>query len=237
MLGGLHVVAHRVALVLANELVDGSVEGGGEQQRLPGRTRHVDESPDRGQEAHVGHPVRLVDDHGLDVRQLDGSPLDQVGQPAGAGDEDVDTVSQFGTAAWRSRRHRRPRSRWRRWPQRGGSGRSGSGPPALASGPGPMPTGGADPADRRRDVASSRDKTANPNASVLPAPVGALPHTSRPASESGRVAAWIGKGAVMPLLLQGRGQRLRQAEIARMRGSARGRGGIGRCRHENSSRS
>ncbi len=38
-----------------------------------------------------------------------------------------------------------------------------------------------------------------PNASVLPEPVGALPHTSRPARASGRVMAWIGNGEVMPL--------------------------------------
>src|ERR1700733_551369 len=53
-----------------------------------------------------------------------------------------------------------------------------------------------------REVVSSLEKTASPNASVLPAPVGALPHTSRPARESGRVAAWIGKGVVMPRCLR-----------------------------------
>ena len=37
-----------------------------------------------------------------------------------------------------------------------------------------------------------------PKASVLPEPVLALPHTSRPASASAIVSAWIGKGSVMP---------------------------------------
>ncbi len=35
-------------------------------------------------------------------------------------------------------------------------------------------------------------------ARVLPEPVGARPETSRPASASGSVAAWIGNGVVMP---------------------------------------
>ena len=37
-----------------------------------------------------------------------------------------------------------------------------------------------------------------PKARVLPEPVLALPHTSRPAMPSGMVRAWTGKGAVMP---------------------------------------
>ena len=36
------------------------------------------------------------------------------------------------------------------------------------------------------------------NAIVLPEPVLPRPSTSRPASASGRVAAWIGNGVVMP---------------------------------------
>src|SRR3954454_23743370 len=37
-----------------------------------------------------------------------------------------------------------------------------------------------------------------PKASVFPEPVGARPQTSRPASASGMVAAWIGNGSTMP---------------------------------------
>ena len=39
-----------------------------------------------------------------------------------------------------------------------------------------------------------------PNASVLPEPVHALPQTSRPASASGIVSAWIGNGSVMRMV-------------------------------------
>jgi len=38
----------------------------------------------------------------------------------------------------------------------------------------------------------------SPKARVLPEPVFALPHTSRPAMPSGMVSAWTGNGAVMP---------------------------------------
>ena len=38
-----------------------------------------------------------------------------------------------------------------------------------------------------------------PKARVLPDPVGAFPHTSRPARASGSVMVWIGNGDVMPL--------------------------------------
>ncbi len=48
---------------------------------------------------------------------------------------------------------------------------------------------------RRPAVLASR---ASPKASVLPDPVRARPSTSRPASASGRVAAWIGKGSLTP---------------------------------------
>ncbi|CAM5535352.1 hypothetical protein SVIOM342S_09685 [Streptomyces violaceorubidus] len=48
---------------------------------------------------------------------------------------------------------------------------------------------------RRPEVRASR---ASPKASVLPEPVRARPRTSRPASASGRVAAWIGNGRVTP---------------------------------------
>ncbi len=45
---------------------------------------------------------------------------------------------------------------------------------------------------------SVRASSARPNARVLPEPVRPRPRTSRPASEFGRVAAWIGNGTVTP---------------------------------------
>ena len=40
-------------------------------------------------EAHVEHPVGLVEDEDADVGERDGAPLQQVVQPAGRRDEDV----------------------------------------------------------------------------------------------------------------------------------------------------
>ena len=71
-LTGIHLVEHRVGLVLADQAADDAVEGGGEQQGLVA-TADVPQDPlDLGQEPHVGHPVGLVDDHVVDIghRQL-----------------------------------------------------------------------------------------------------------------------------------------------------------------------
>ena len=73
----------------AGELGDGAVEGGAEEHRLPVR-RHAAEDPvDLRLEAHVEHPVGLVEHEHADVAELDRPALDQVEEPAGSGDEDV----------------------------------------------------------------------------------------------------------------------------------------------------
>jgi hypothetical protein len=61
--GGPHVVTGRVVLVVADQLVDGTAERRGEEECLAGRARLVDETAHRGQKAHVGHPIRFIDDH------------------------------------------------------------------------------------------------------------------------------------------------------------------------------
>ena len=42
--------------------------------------REVEDAPDVGQEAHVGHAVGFVDDHDLDGVEPDAAPLDEVTQ-------------------------------------------------------------------------------------------------------------------------------------------------------------
>ncbi len=75
-------------------------------------------------------------------------------------------------------------------------------------------------------LADSRDRTASPKASVFPEPVGAMPHTSRPASASGRVAAWIGKGRSIPLFSRAGSRALGHAEVREPgRRESRGKGG------------
>ena len=59
--------------------------------------------------------------------------------------------------------------------------------------------------DGRRGIAASRATRGMENASVLPLPVFPRPSTSRPASVSGSVSTWIGKGSD-----SARGERLDQ---------------------------
>ena len=87
-------VAGRITLVALHEAVDRAVERRREQQRLAGRRGAVEQLLDRGQEAHVGHAVGLVDDDQLDLVEVDLAPLDQVGEPTGARDEHVDAAAQ-----------------------------------------------------------------------------------------------------------------------------------------------
>ena len=61
-------------------------------RRCPPGGDLVEDRGDLGQEAHVGHVVGLVEDGDLHAAELDGAALDQVGEPARGGDEDVDAL-------------------------------------------------------------------------------------------------------------------------------------------------
>ena len=87
-------VALRVALVAADERVDRAVERRGEQQRLAVLGRVVEDLLHDGQEAHVGHAVGFVDDDDLHLVEHDLAALDEVAEPAGAGDEHVDAPAE-----------------------------------------------------------------------------------------------------------------------------------------------
>ena len=63
-----------------------------EEQRLPRvpvRQRR-DDAADVGPEAHVHHPVRLVEHERLELVEVDGAVALVIHQPAGRGDDDVD---------------------------------------------------------------------------------------------------------------------------------------------------
>jgi hypothetical protein len=92
-------VAHRVALVAANERVDRAVERRREQQRLTGLRRGVEQALHHGQEAHVGHAVGFVDDHDLDRVEADLAALHEVGEAARARDEHVDAAAEAFSCA------------------------------------------------------------------------------------------------------------------------------------------
>ena len=87
-------VQHRVVEEPAGEHVDGGVERGGEQHPLAVVRRRLEQPPHDREEAEVGHLVRLVDDRDLDVGQVALALPDQVGEPAGGGDDDVGLALQ-----------------------------------------------------------------------------------------------------------------------------------------------
>ena len=62
-----HLVAAGLVLVAADDAVDVTVERGREQQRLALGRGQVEQALDRGQEAHVGHAVGLVEDDDVDL--------------------------------------------------------------------------------------------------------------------------------------------------------------------------
>jgi hypothetical protein len=66
-----------------------ALERGREEQRLAVWRDPLDDPVDGGLEAHVEHPVGLVEDEDLDVLERDVAPLEQVLEPARGGDDDV----------------------------------------------------------------------------------------------------------------------------------------------------
>ena len=66
--------------------------GSGEEQRLPGEGHEPEDPFDIGDEAHVEHPVGLVDDHDLHAGQEQLAALEMVEQPAWRSDQHVDAA-------------------------------------------------------------------------------------------------------------------------------------------------
>ena len=79
---------------LRDDPVDAAVEGRGEEQPLAADRDHVEQLGDGRQEAHLGHVVGLVEHGDLDLTQVAGPALDQVGQPAGRGDDELGAALQ-----------------------------------------------------------------------------------------------------------------------------------------------
>src|SRR5690606_15520809 len=90
-------VTKGLVLVAAGQLGDFPVERRREQQRLAGRGGLVEEPADPGHEPHVGHSVGFVDYDEVDVGQRDRAFLDEVGESAGRGDEDIDTPPKLAS--------------------------------------------------------------------------------------------------------------------------------------------
>ena len=88
------VMTGGVGLVALRERLDLLAHRGGEQQDLTIVTSLLDDATDTWHEAHVSHPVGLVDDEELDLAQVNHPLLDEVFEAPGAGHEDVDALGQ-----------------------------------------------------------------------------------------------------------------------------------------------
>ena len=87
------LVAAGVGGVGPREPSDVAVQRRGEEHRLAVTRHSGDDAVDRGLEAHVEHPVRLVEDQHAHVAQLHRSALDQILEPAGSRDDDVSAAN------------------------------------------------------------------------------------------------------------------------------------------------
>src|SRR5690606_36612312 len=92
--GGGDRVGDRVLQEAPDELVDVDVEGGGVQQPLPAGRCLPEQFAEHREEAEVAHVVGLVQDADLDVLQGALALADQVVEPAGGGDDEVDAAAQ-----------------------------------------------------------------------------------------------------------------------------------------------
>ncbi len=158
------------------------------------RRQEREDLADVADEAHVEHPVGLVEDEDLDPRQVDRPLADVVEQPAGRGDDDLGTGAQRADlrieadAAVDGRR---------------ADGVLGAvGPDALLdlerelAGRGEDQARGSTRGPPAGREAWRRWSIGRTNAAVLPVPVWAPARTSRPARTSGIAWAWTGVGSV-----------------------------------------
>ena len=178
-----------IARVLACDHPGLAVERGGEEQRLASGGALRDDPVDRGPEAHVEHPVGLVEDEDLNRVEREGAPGEQVLEPPGGRDEHVRAggvprLLDEADAAVDGRD-----------PERACVGDL----PDVLDDLGRELAGGCEDERRRpRAVGLVRSTIGIPKASVLPDPVGDFASTSRPASTSAITSRWIANGCVIP---------------------------------------
>ena len=79
----------RIIRVGMGQLADRAVERGREEHRLTPGGQAPDDPVDLGLEAHVEHPVGLVEDEDPDGLEREQAPLDEIVEPAGGGDDDM----------------------------------------------------------------------------------------------------------------------------------------------------
>ena len=82
----------RIAGVAVDQLLDLTREGGREEDGLALLGGGVEDLLDVVAEAHVEHPVGLVEDRHLELVELEGSPLQVIDNATGGSDDDLDTL-------------------------------------------------------------------------------------------------------------------------------------------------
>src|SRR5262249_42464287 len=66
----------------------------GEEERLPLGGEALNDSPYIGDESHVEHPVRFIDDQHFEISELQMSLAHVVQQSSGGGNKQIDSVPQ-----------------------------------------------------------------------------------------------------------------------------------------------
>ncbi len=84
-----HLDRGRVAQQLLGEPSDGLGEGRREEEALSLGRQQADDRADVVDEAHVEHPIGLVEDEELDGAEVDRSPPHEVKEPTRGGDDDL----------------------------------------------------------------------------------------------------------------------------------------------------
>ncbi len=83
-----------IVLIPADQLLDVAIERRRKEQRLTARADLVKKFSDNWHEAHVCHPVCLVDDDNFNLVQPESAAIDEIREPTGTRDGDVDTSTQ-----------------------------------------------------------------------------------------------------------------------------------------------
>ena len=94
LLRGLNGDPDRIMLVVANDRLDFPTDRGRKEENLALRCGLVEQASDSREEAHVRHPVCLVEHHGRDIVEADIAALDQVLEAPRTGHDDVDALVQ-----------------------------------------------------------------------------------------------------------------------------------------------
>ena len=90
-----HFDRFRLVQQLLGEFLDLGREGGREEHGLTFPRQALHDAADVGHEAHVQHPVGLVEDEEFDLVELDGLLLEVIEQPPRSGHDDLHAAAQF----------------------------------------------------------------------------------------------------------------------------------------------